>query len=111
MWAHGIPTPMFPSCAMSIRERQGDFITDDEVCGLQQTVRDYHGCPLRAFPTGKPTKCGAEIRPFRGARGMGTCDEECPEPLVAFAGPSTLALAGTLMVPRAELGPGTERLG
>src|SRR5215831_15662403 len=71
----------------------GDFVTDDEVGGLQKTMRDHHGGPWRAFPTGKPAKCGAEIRPFRVARRMGTCDEECPEPLVAFAGPPSLALA------------------
>src|SRR4030095_13678771 len=45
------------------------------------------------------------------ARCMGTFDEERPEPLVAFAGPPTLALAGALIVPRADLGPGAEMLG
>jgi hypothetical protein len=84
----------------------GDFVTDDEVGGLQNPVRDHHGCPLLAFPTGKPAKFGPEIGLFGVARRMGTFDEEGPEPLVAFAGPPTLALAGTLIVPRAELGPG-----
>src|SRR5215471_18321591 len=88
----------------------GHFVTDDKVSGLQNTVRDHHGCPLLAFPTGKPAKFGPEICLFGVARRMGTFDEECPEPLVAFAGPPTLALASTLIVPRAELGPGAEML-
>src|SRR5215831_11197052 len=89
----------------------GDFVTDDKVGGLQKTVRDHHGCPLLAFPTSKPAKFGPEICLFGVAHRMGTFDEECPEPLVAFAGPPTLTLASTLIVPWAELGPGTEMLG
>ena len=72
---------------------------------------DYDGCPLLALPTGKPTECGAEIRPFRVARGVGTFDEDGPEPLVAFASPPTLALPATLLVPWADFGPGAEMLG
>jgi hypothetical protein len=74
-------------------------------------VCDHDRCSLLAFPTGKPTKFGAEIRPFRVARSVGTFDEDRPEPLVAFAGPPTLALPGTLIVPWADLGPGAEMLG
>ena len=66
---------------------------------------------MLAFPTGKPTKFGAEIRPFRVARGVRTFDEDRPQPLVALTGPPTLALARTLIVPRADLGPGAEVLG
>src|SRR5262249_34930381 len=88
----------------------GDFVTDDEVCCLQNTVRDHHGCSLLTFPTGKPAKFGPEICLFGVARGVRPFDGECPEPLVAFTGPATLALAGTLIVPRAELGPGAEML-
>jgi hypothetical protein len=69
----------------------GDFVTDNEVCRLQNTVCDHDGGTFLAFPTGKATKFGAEIRPFRVACCMGTFDEDCPEPLVAFAGPPTLA--------------------
>ena len=89
----------------------GDFVTDDEVGRLQNTVGDHDCSPLFAFATGKPAKLGPEIGPFGMARGMGTFDEERPEPLVAFAGPTTLALAGALIVPRADLGPGAEMLG
>ena len=77
----------------------GHFVTDDEVRGLSHTVCDHDCRTLLAFPTGKPAKFGAEMRPFRMARRMRTCDEDRPEPLVAFAGPTTLALAGTLIVP------------
>ena len=72
---------------------------------------DHDRCPFLDFPTGKAPKFGAEIRPFRVAHGVGTFDEDCSEPLVAFASPPTLALAGTLIVPWADLGPGAEMLG
>src|SRR5262245_38934089 len=88
----------------------GHFVTQDKVGGLQKTVGDHDGRRLFPFPTDKPAKCGAEIRPVRVAYRMGTCDEDCPEPLVACASPPTLALARTLVVARAELGPGAERL-
>jgi len=88
-----------------------DFVTDNEVCRLQNTVCDHDGCAFLAFPTGKPTKFSAEIRPFRVARGVRTFDEDRPQPLVAFAGPPAFALPGTLIVPRADLGPGAEMLG
>jgi hypothetical protein len=45
------------------------------------------------------------------ARGVRTFDEDRPEPLVAFAGPTTLALPGTFIIPGADLGPGAEMLG
>src|SRR5262249_34912935 len=89
----------------------GDFVTDDEVGRLQNTVRDHDCRPFLAFPTGKPTKFGAEIRPFRVTRCMGTFDEGRPEPFVALASPTTLALASTLIVPWADLGPGAQMLG
>ena len=75
----------------------GDFVTDNEVCCFQNTVRDHDRGPFLAFPTGKPAKFGAEIRPFCVARGVRTFDEDRPEPFVAFASPPTLALASTLM--------------
>jgi hypothetical protein len=87
-----------------------DFVTDDEVCRLHNTVRDHDRRPLLAFPAGKPAKFGAEIRPVRVARGVRTFDEDCPEPLIPFAGPPTPALASTLIVPWAYLGPRTEML-
>jgi hypothetical protein len=89
----------------------GDFVTQDKVGGLSKTVCHHDRRSLLAFPTGKPTTFGAEIRPLRVARGVRTCDEDRPEPLVTFAGPPTLALAGTLIVARADLGPGAEMLG
>src|SRR5215831_19755483 len=88
----------------------GHFVTQDKVGGLQNTVGNHDGRLLFPFPARKPAKCGPEIGPFRVARGMGTCDEECPEPLIALAGPPTFALAGTLMVPGADLGPEAEVL-
>ena len=89
----------------------GDFVSQDKVGGLQNTVCDHDRRPFLAFSTGKATKFGAAIRPFGVACGVGTFDEDRPEPLVAFAGPPTLALAGTLIVPGADLGPGAEMLG
>src|SRR5205085_3089854 len=89
----------------------GDFVTEDEVGRLQNPVCDHDGGSLLAFPTGKPTKFGAEIRPFRVARGVRTFDKDRPEPLIAFAGPPALALPGTLIVARADFGPGAEMLG
>jgi len=77
----------------------GHFVTQDKVGSLQKPVRDHDGSPLFPFPTGKPAKFGPKIRLFGVARGVRTFDEDRPEPLVAFAGPTTLALAGTLIVP------------
>jgi hypothetical protein len=56
----------------------GDFVTDDEVGRLQNPVRDHDRRPFLAFPTGKATKFGAEIRLFGVACGVGTCDEDRP---------------------------------
>src|SRR5262249_39562152 len=89
----------------------GDFGTDDAVGRLQNPVRDHDRRPFLAFPTGKATKFGAEIRLFGVACGVGTFDEDRPEPLVAFAGPTTLALPGTFIIPWTDLGPGAEMLG
>ena len=88
----------------------GDFVTDDEVGRLQKTVRDHDRRPFLAFPTGKATEFGPEIRPFGVACGVGTFDEDNPEPLVAFAGPTTLALPGTFIIPWTDLGSGAEML-
>jgi hypothetical protein len=57
------------------------FVTDDEVRCLSNTVCDHDRRPLLAFPTGKPAKCGAEIRPLRMARRMGAFDEDRPKHL------------------------------
>src|SRR5213593_2956875 len=77
----------------------GHFVTKDKVGGFQKTVRDHDCSPFLAFPTGKSAKFGPEIRLFGVACGVRTFDEDRPEPLVAFAGPTTLALPGTLIVP------------
>ena len=89
----------------------GHLVTQDKVGGLQNPVGDHDGRLLFPFPARKSAKFGPEIGLFGVARGMGTCDEDGPEPLIALAGPPTLALAGTLMVPGADLGPGAEVLG
>src|SRR5262249_62117375 len=89
----------------------GDFVTDDEVGRLQNPVRDHDRRPFLAFPTGKATKFGPEIRLFGVACGVGTFDEDRTEQLVAFAGPPTLALPGSFLIPGADLGPGKARLG
>ena len=60
---------------------------------------DHDRRPFLALPTGKPAKFGPEKGPFRMARGVGTCHEDGPEPLVAFAGPTAFALARTSIVP------------
>jgi hypothetical protein len=89
----------------------GHFVTQDKVGGLQNTVGDHDGRLLFPFPASEPAKFGPEICLFGMARCMGTFDEDCPEPLIALAGPPTLALAGTLIVPWADLGPGAKVLG
>src|SRR5215831_2672907 len=88
----------------------GHFVTQDKVGGLQKTVGDHDCRLLFPFPARKPAKFGPEICLFGVARGMGTFDEECPEPFIALAGPPTFALARTLIVPGADLGPGAEVL-
>ena len=92
-----LPMPRIEGLAPTLTVR--DFVTDDEICHLQNPVRDHNCRPFLVFPTGKAAEFGAESGLFGMARCVGTCDEDRPEPLVAFAGVPTLALAGTLIVP------------
>src|SRR5258708_17865121 len=80
--------------------------SEQVISGDQNAVADGDNGALFAAPCAQSSKQGWQIGVFGLAGGPGRFSQGCSQPGAAFAGPHSLALAGTLAIASAHARPG-----